>query len=115
MSRRRVFTPQRDLDWKPPPCYRMITYDVWGNPKDGFEINNMFRTSHVVEIPDETPAGVLTVLKATGLVRREIRPSQVVIEILEGSWDGAGMIEVTWRSTGEPQFRLEQEPCKSGD
>lgn len=30
--------------------YRLITYDVWGNARDGWEVNNSFSTGTVVEI-----------------------------------------------------------------
>lgn len=32
--------------------WRLYSYDVWGNDEDGFEVNDIFRTSWTVEIPD---------------------------------------------------------------
>lgn len=43
--------------------FKVITYDVWGNPKDGWEVNNAFNTGDVIEvtIPEETKfSGLLT-------------------------------------------------------
>lgn len=30
--------------------FRLYTYDVWGNSKDGYDINNTFRTNIVLEL-----------------------------------------------------------------
>jgi hypothetical protein len=32
--------------------WRFYSYDVWGNAKDGYEVNNVFSTSDVIEIPE---------------------------------------------------------------
>lgn len=32
--------------------YKVISYDVWGNEDDGFEVNNAFYTPYTVEITD---------------------------------------------------------------
>lgn len=34
--------------------WRVVTYDVWGNATDGWEVNDKFRTPHVLELDDET-------------------------------------------------------------
>lgn len=33
--------------------YQYISYDVWGNRKDGYEVNQSFLTSYFYEIPDD--------------------------------------------------------------
>ena len=33
--------------------YKVISYDVWGNPKDGFEVNAAHYTPYSVELSDE--------------------------------------------------------------
>lgn len=89
-------------------CWRMYTYDVWGNARDGFEVNNVFRTNHVVEIPETASLReILNILKEAGLVRRDVRPSQIRID--DGTDD---LLDVEWASNGEPQFRLEREDCR---
>lgn len=30
--------------------YEIISYDVWGNARDGFEVNNAFHTGEFVEL-----------------------------------------------------------------
>ena len=34
--------------------YEVITYDVWGNARDGFEVNQAFTTGHYIEVSEET-------------------------------------------------------------
>ncbi len=31
--------------------YTLLTYDVWGNEKDGYEVNNTFSTGTTIELP----------------------------------------------------------------
>ena len=33
--------------------YEIISYDVWGNKKDGYEVNNAFRTGWFIELPED--------------------------------------------------------------
>ena len=33
--------------------YEIVVYDVWGNAKDGFEVNAAYTTGEVVDIPDD--------------------------------------------------------------
>ena len=32
--------------------YEVITYDVWGNAKDGFQVNDVFRTGRTIELDE---------------------------------------------------------------
>ena len=34
--------------------YEVISYDVWGNARDGFEVNQLFHTGRHVEVDDDT-------------------------------------------------------------
>ena len=34
--------------------YRVYTYDLWGNSRDGFEVNDVYRTGTIVDIADDT-------------------------------------------------------------
>jgi hypothetical protein len=44
--------------------FRWYSYDVWGNEKDGYEVNNVFRTNDVVFIPNvvKTDKALITYL-----------------------------------------------------
>jgi hypothetical protein len=33
--------------------YEVISYDVWGNSRDGFEVNQAFHTGDYIELPDD--------------------------------------------------------------
>lgn len=34
--------------------YEVITYDVWGNAREGFEVNNAFSTGRYIEVDENT-------------------------------------------------------------
>lgn len=34
--------------------YRLYIYEVWGNARDGFEVNDVWRTDTVIEIAEST-------------------------------------------------------------
>lgn len=47
--------------------YEVITYDVWGNARDGFEVNNAFRSGVIVEVnDDDSDAAINRRLSAAG-------------------------------------------------
>lgn len=50
--------------------WRYYSYDVWGNAKDGYEVNEVFRTPDVIEIPEDvnTDLELFTHLKKTGFL-----------------------------------------------
>jgi hypothetical protein len=51
--------------------YEVISYDVWGNKDDGYEVNQSFHTGKFVEVPDDleiTPKDVIIILKREGVV-----------------------------------------------
>ena len=34
--------------------YQLISYDVWGNARDGFEVNQAFTTGIYIDVSDDT-------------------------------------------------------------
>lgn len=36
------------------PTYTLYLYDVWGNAKDGFDVNDIYRTDTRIEVDDTT-------------------------------------------------------------
>ena len=51
------------------PKYRLHTYDVWGNNIDGYQVNDCFRTSTIIEIPDSiSDSGIIRKLKQCGFL-----------------------------------------------
>jgi hypothetical protein len=49
--------------------WRIYTYDVWGNANDGYEVNDVFRTSDIVEVASNADtATILAALDAANLI-----------------------------------------------
>ena len=58
--------------------YRLYSYDVWGNVKDGFEVNDVFKTSYVCEIPDNaSDADIVKALKSCGYLKKTLKTKSV--------------------------------------
>ena len=34
--------------------YQLYTYDLWGNAKDGFEVNDVYRSSTIIDVQEDT-------------------------------------------------------------
>jgi hypothetical protein len=48
--------------------WRFISYDVWGNAEDGWEVNQAFRTNDTIELPEDfSEADVMDAIKVAGL------------------------------------------------
>ena len=58
------------------------SYDVWGNKKDGYEVNNVFRSSDYAYIPDSivTDKDLIVYLKKEGFIRLGIRVASINID-----------------------------------
>jgi hypothetical protein len=51
--------------------YDVVSYDVWGNEKDGWEVNDSHKTGMTVELTDEpTDRQVIEALKEVGYVNK---------------------------------------------
>jgi hypothetical protein len=82
----------------------LIEYEVWGNKKDGFEINNLFRVVKGIEINDnDTDKDIVKKLKEVGYLHKYVRMNQMTIENYS-----EGMIEFYERKDYKPSFRLER-------
>lgn len=82
--------------------YRLINYDVWGNEKDGFEINNQFYTNDYVEIPKgASDAEIISILKDEGIIKKGAKKESIEIDGEEGY-----SLRFTHRPTGRPEFEL---------
>lgn len=72
----RKYPPQQTL-FDPPPSteieerWLIYVYDVWGNRRDGFEVNNEFRTGKSIRVPaGGTNQAIIRVLKRGGYIAR---------------------------------------------
>jgi len=61
--------------------YEIISYEVWGNPKDGWEVNDAHYTDSKIEIPENsTDLEILNLLKGGGLVKDDITLNDISID-----------------------------------
>jgi hypothetical protein len=50
--------------------FEIINYDVWGNPTDGFEVNDSYRTDLFINIEEsDTDKEILKKLKEVGFLK----------------------------------------------
>ena len=83
--------------------YKCYDYDVWGNRKDGFEVNNIFETCETYELNHNwNDRGILQSLKRQGCIKRNIRISDVEI-------DGEMEYTLYFSYRGRPEFELRRE------
>lgn len=82
--------------------FRWIYYDVWGNKKDGYEVNAKYTSNDVVMIPDDLNDKQLTThLKKQGLFKGSVRSNLV-------EYDGDEFtIYITYKGKPEGELRAE--------
>ena len=85
--------------------WRLISYDVWGNAKDGYEVNQAFYTNDYVELP-ENPSNteIVRALKHIGWIKAGLHVESVGIE-----WSGENVIYISDSRQGHgnrPEFEL---------
>ena len=72
--------------------YRLVTLDVWGNPVDGWEVNNWHRHGAPVlkvlspSADGPTESEVLRVLRAEGHIKSGLRASSIELEWHDMGW-----------------------------
>jgi len=61
--------------------YKVVSYDVWGNKKDGFEVNEAHYTSFTVELSeDATNREIVKALKDCGYLKKGLHTKSVRID-----------------------------------
>lgn len=61
--------------------YDVHTYDVWGNARDGYSVNDRYMRQAKIELPDEVDdKAIIRALKSAGIVRANCRISSFDIE-----------------------------------
>lgn len=81
--------------------YTLINYfDVWGNKKDGYEVNNQcIEKDDIVIADDATPKEICEYLVKIGMLKTsDMRRLEVV--------DWGNLIEINERKSGRPLFGL---------
>lgn len=63
--------------------WRWYSYDTWGNKKDGYEVNQVFRTSIYVDIPEvvlNSDEAIKRHLKKDGFIKKGVRGRDITFE-----------------------------------
>ena len=97
--------------------YQLVEYDVWGNPTDGFDVNNTYKTDVEYEISDsDTDSDIIrklcteekifpSVYSIHGETRTFLNPeSESKVRI---GFEDEFFIEIENDETGEPIARLD--------
>ena len=81
--------------------WRVFSLDVWGNARDGYEVNDRSGIGKVRLPDDATNEQIVRALKDAGILRKTVRMSQIAI-------DGDDMfISIDQAKDGKPVFQLE--------
>lgn len=85
------------------PNWRVYSYDVWGNAKEGYDINNVFRTNEIIPIPYEVESNeeFIKYLRKIGFFRKSVKTKYVEIDGDEES--------LYFSYKGRPEFELRRE------
>lgn len=82
--------------------YTVHSLDVWGNARDGFDVNDVYPSHATIELPDEIvpDAQIIKALKDIGDIRPRIRASSIEIEGEQGY-----SLYVSYRNRPEYELR----------
>jgi hypothetical protein len=82
---------------------KLVNYfDVWGNKKEGYEVNNLCVECDDIYVSDLENRNLLHALKIIGFLKKETRINQI-----EFNNSSCEMIEFYERKTQKPLGRLE--------
>ena len=60
--------------------YRVYDYELWGNEKDGYTVNNSYRTEEIVELEQNiSNSELIQVLKKKGVIKKYSRNSSIYL------------------------------------
>jgi len=109
MERRSILAD--DLELEPPPqptapdaprTWKIITYDVWGNEEDGYEVNQAFYSGAEIELPPEpSDEHVRSALVQAGYLRKGIQ-----LRTLDFDGDD-GLIQIKRKRDGRPLLEIQ--------
>ena len=60
--------------------WRWYEYDVWGNKKDGYEINQVFRTAQIFDLSEESlnsDKKIIDYLRKEGFIKKGVLGKQI--------------------------------------
>lgn len=86
-----------------PEIYKVVDYfDVWGNKKDGFEVNNLATVGEITVKDYTDTKEIIQALKAIDYLASHCRTNMFDV------WNDYDMIEFNHKN-GRPMFRLERQ------
>lgn len=84
--------------------YELITYDIWGNEDEGYEVNDVFRTGDLIEVNETmTDNDIIRAMIEAGLCNTNALNK---IEI-EGELEYS--LYARWKETCKPAFELRRQ------
>jgi len=79
--------------------YELIELDVWGNARDGYEVNQAFHTNQFYDIdPDWSDERLVKELKKEELIKKRIHKNSIEI--------GGDEFSIYFDYKGKPEFEL---------
>ena len=61
--------------------WQIADLDVWGNPKDSYEVNNVFRLDIYIDLPaDFNKRDVIKALKQAGYLKKHVQHRQITMD-----------------------------------
>lgn len=87
--------------------WRWYEYDTWGNKKDGYEVNQVFRTSIYVDFPEavlNSDEAIKRHLKKNGFIKKGVRGRDISFSNLMFE----STIEVLFKNKPIGEFRREK-------
>lgn len=89
------------------PKWTVWGLDVWGNPKDGYDVNDR-RDAGRIELPDDCDErDVITALKLHGLINPRVRAESIGVDFMDT--DVININDNRTAAAGKPVYTLERD------
>ena len=90
--------------------YRLYTYDLWGNEKDGYDVNNVYASEITIDIdPNAHDETIIKKIKASMPVQQRKRRYRSKDFIVEGGDTPECFIWITHKGVPFCELRPEEE------
>ncbi len=87
---------------RPVHDYRIQSLDVWGNAKEGYEVNQSFNTNRYVELPEHPDNDdIIKALQKAGEIKKGVRRN-----LFEVDGESAYTLYISYK--GRPEMHLER-------
>lgn len=60
--------------------FRIYSYDVWGNKRDGYQVNNVFKTMYTFTVHNDTDKAIINGMKRSGFLAKGLHTSSFYID-----------------------------------